>query len=571
MGDGARHVPSTGTRSGHCKLRQCERHLHARRGWLHQGLAPAAAAPPPEAGPGASPGSQGPRPPARRLQTVMQDGEGAEGEAQLAGAAVAAVVAQGAAVGGGGSETDPVTAIIGGGLAGLACAHELAQAYGLRSVVFDTGEHGVGGRLATRSSADGSLKGAPPGLVFDHAAQFFTASDPAFCAMVERWAADSAVARWRGPVGRLRDGAFQRDDSQERWVAPGGMRALAHYLAGQARRGGDLERLVEVRRPQWVNTARHTADGWQLFGRGLDQGTFDAVVIAHNGKCANRLSAPMGVPDVHAQLKRLRLSANWVLMAAFASPVPVPGGLEGAFIERSDVLSWAGNNSAKLGLPDGPQCWTLVSTQTFGKANKVPQENVPPEVAERVTRDMLAAFERSLGLPRGALPPVVFTKTQLWGAALPLNSPRVPCIWDPVGRAGVCGDWVADGGSMQAAALSGKAMAEWIAASRGRRPTDVADLALGLSTPLKPAAGEAIGQFPAGDGSARGAAAAPRQQQQQPSRQQQQQRPSTQQRQQQRQPAAAGAGVAAKQRGKEPAGTSAAAPQLLSRPVRPGS
>lgn len=81
----------------------------------------------------------------------------------------------------------------------------------------------------------------------------------------------------------------------------------------------------------------------------------------------------MGVPDVHAQLKRLRLSANWVLMAAFASPVPVPGGMEGAFIEGSDTLSWAGNNSAKLGLLEGPQCWTLVSTQAFGKANKVPQ------------------------------------------------------------------------------------------------------------------------------------------------------------------------------------------------------
>lgn len=164
-----------------------------------------------------------------------------------------------------------------------------------------------------------------------------------------------------------------------------------------------------MRRPQWVSTARHTADGWQLFGRGQEQGTFDAVVIAHNGgalhcraqlscggcaalagaslladpprraptrragKCANRLSAPMGVPAVHAQLKRLRLSANWVLMAAFASPVPVPGGMEGAFVEGSDVLSWAGNNSAKLGLPPGPQCWTLVSRQAYGKANKVPQ------------------------------------------------------------------------------------------------------------------------------------------------------------------------------------------------------
>ena len=37
---------------------------------------------------------------------------------------------------------DPVTAIIGGGLSGLACAQALARR-GLRSVVFDTGEHGV--------------------------------------------------------------------------------------------------------------------------------------------------------------------------------------------------------------------------------------------------------------------------------------------------------------------------------------------------------------------------------------------------------------------------------------------
>lgn len=55
-----------------------------------------------------------------------------------------------------------------------------------------TGEHGVGGRLATRAEADGSLPGAPAGvagLVFDHAAQYFTASDPAFQGMVERWEA----------------------------------------------------------------------------------------------------------------------------------------------------------------------------------------------------------------------------------------------------------------------------------------------------------------------------------------------------------------------------------------------
>lgn len=124
--------------------------------------------------------------------------------------------------------------------------------------------------------------------------------------------------------------------------------------------------LVEVRQPQWVSEARWTPDGWLLSGRGRDQGLFDAVVIAHNGKCANRcatqghqapaqlnshapsplpripcfnlfhplqgqalardspvivpvrptalcccrLASPMGVPQVHSQLRRLKVRSG---------------------------------------------------------------------------------------------------------------------------------------------------------------------------------------------------------------------------------------------------------------------
>ena len=92
----------------------------------------------------------------------------------------------------------------------------------------------------------------------------------------------------------------------------------------------------------------------------------------------------MGVPDVHSQLRRLKLSANWVLMAAFSQPVPVPGGMEGAFIRGCEVLSWAANNTAKLGGAGAGtgtstggggalECWTLISTQAYGRQNKVPQ------------------------------------------------------------------------------------------------------------------------------------------------------------------------------------------------------
>lgn len=44
-----------------------------------------------------------------------------------------------------------------------------------------------------------------------------------------------------------------------------------------------------------------------------------------------RLVGPTGAPNVARQLMKLRLSAVWVLMVAFAGPVPVPGGMEGEY------------------------------------------------------------------------------------------------------------------------------------------------------------------------------------------------------------------------------------------------
>ena len=413
---------------------------------------------------------------------------------------------------------EPCVAIIGGGMAGLCCALELAS-LGIRSVVFDTGEHGVGGRLATRSAADGSLHSPPPPtpsaspsaaapLAFDHAAQYFTASDPEFVDMVQQWERYGAVRRWMGAVGTLHSGEFTpAAEGNARFVGVGGMRALAEHLIAAAERTG----YVECRRPEWVAAARADGGRWRLTAKGKDRGSFDAVVLSHNGKCLNRLCSSMGVPAVHAQVRRLKLNAVWVLMAAFAAPLPVPAGLEGAFISGSEVLAWAGNNSAKLGLlggataqqaqraqqAQGPECWTLISTAAYGKANKVPQENVPAHVAAAVTADLLAAFEAALGLPAGALPPqVVYAKAQLWGAALPLNQPAGGVHLGCGGASGRGGDWVHSWGSVQAAALSGLALARRIAAMRGQHPRDAEKLSQGLTERFSPVGGADIGQFP---------------------------------------------------------------------------
>jgi hypothetical protein len=50
------------------------------------------------------------------------------------------------------------------------------------------------------------------------------------------------------------------------------------------------------------------------------------------------------------------------------------------------------------------------------------------------------------------------------GAALPTNTPGIPCIFDPHGRAGICGDWLL-GSSLESAALSGMTLANHVSAT----------------------------------------------------------------------------------------------------------
>ena len=82
-------------------------------------------------------------------------------------------------------------AIIGAGMSGLACARRLVDA-GLSPVVFDKGQ-GIGGRMATRRV---------DGLQFDHGAQYVTAQDSGFAAVL-RDIGVNAIAHDFAEVARL--------------------------------------------------------------------------------------------------------------------------------------------------------------------------------------------------------------------------------------------------------------------------------------------------------------------------------------------------------------------------------
>ncbi|KAI7737404.1 hypothetical protein M8C21_016378 [Ambrosia artemisiifolia] len=385
------------------------------------------------------------------------------------------------------SSDDPVVAIIGGGMSGLLCALQLEKR-GVRSTVFDTGIHGLGGRMGTRYIDE---------MVFDHAAQFFTVSNSVFRELVDEWSQKGLVRQSQGVIGELEAGGhfFPFLSSPPRYIAVNGMRTLADSILSQSS-------MIEVVRPCWISSIEPYNGMWHLSENGKHRGQFDATVIAHNGKCANRLLSTSGLPLIARQMKRLELSSIWALLAAFEDPLPLPGKtvapFEGAFVKGIDSVSWMGNNTQKLSnSPNAgpPHCWTFFSTPSFGKRNKVPQENIPNATAEKVKQLMLAGVENALGLETGSLKKPIYTRVQLWGAALPTNTPGIPCIFDPLGRTGICGDWLL-GSSLEAAAISGLSLGNHIAdflKSGGSRPDE---FAVGLHEDFHPLQGHDIGQFP---------------------------------------------------------------------------
>ncbi|CAM8932070.1 unnamed protein product [Rhodiola kirilowii] len=379
---------------------------------------------------------------------------------------------------------DPLVAIIGGGISGLLCALSLEKR-GIRSTVFDTGVHGLGGRLGTRVIE-------PQQLLFDHAAQFFTVSDPRFAQLVNDWLDKGFVREWEGTVGKIEvGGKFTLfPSSPPRYVGVNGMRRLADSILHQATK-------VNVVRPCWISKLEPFNGMWYLSENGKPRGEFDAIVIAHNGKCANKLLSTSGLPLIAKQMKSLDLSSIWALMAAFEDPLPTPVPLDGAFVEGVDSLSWMANNTEKLlsSKNKGPHCWTFFSTAAYAKRNKVPQENIPNVTAEKVKAGMLEGVEVALGLSTGSIQKPFYSKVQLWGAALPTNTPGIPCIFDPYGRAGICGDWLL-GSSIESAALSGIALGDQIA-DYFQSGTDSPDkFSVGLEKEFQPLKGHDIGQFP---------------------------------------------------------------------------
>ncbi|KAL3781425.1 hypothetical protein ACHAWO_000087 [Cyclotella atomus] len=267
-----------------------------------------------------------------------------------------------------------------------------------------------------------------------------------------------------------------------------------------------------------TNTAERNNDEprWELRAGSKSLGKYQYLIIAHNGKCADRIMSKTPARNFHSLLRtkfapsipqwggqEMTLNSIYSLVFAVKSQ-----GSDGSVIASAlkrlqpkndhndispDVYTVMIRNEPNLRLLSSNslkhhhvqnasssanyEVYTLLSSATFGKRYKGPQENLPLDLMETVTIKMLQSLENALGMDeQGAIiDNVVDLKLQLWGAAVPLNtwtSTRKNSgvvdgfVYDAKYNVGACGDWILDS-SIAGAWESGRRLAGWMTQTDG--------------------------------------------------------------------------------------------------------
>ena len=321
--------------------------------------------------------------------------------------------------------------IVGAGIAGLACARELA-ANRFDVTVFDKGR-GLGGRTATRR--------AEPNLRFDHGAQFFTADDPRFQEMTADWLERGVVAEWTGKIvcldnRRLENRTVIDSSPQPRYVGMPGMSAMAVDLAvGLRVRTGTQIVAIAQRSPGWTITTEAN----EAFG------PFDTLVVTLP---APQSAALLGSHHFAAVASNVKMSACWTVMAALESRVEVPW--DRAFVHDSP-LAWVARNSSKPGREQETDCWVLQANPEWSAAQLEAS-------ADKVAMDLLEVFASVVA---GPLPPHHYLAAHRWRYGQCSEPDDRRMLFDPETRLAVCGDWLA-GGRVEGAFLAGVRAADAI-------------------------------------------------------------------------------------------------------------
>jgi renalase len=311
-------------------------------------------------------------------------------------------------------------ALIGGGIAGLVCARELADA-GIAVVVFDK-SRGLGGRVCTRRHDD---------MRFDHGAQYFTTSSEAFETVTEQWSAAEVVAPWVGQFALWRDGEFVPiEPNRQRWVATPRMSGLGRFL------GQDLDCRLEHR----VNRLTRDDGAWSVHIDGRENiGGFDAVILTCPGpQAAALLPAESRLQELAASV---RYAPCWAVMMSFDTRVDI--AFDGTHLDDHPI-GWMARDSSKPGRAPGER-WVIHGSPSWSQA----QLEAEPD-------DVIAALSDAFETLSGHRPQSA--SAHRWRYALCHNTEGRTVQFDRGLKLGLCGD-AFTAPKVEGAWLSGQAMA----------------------------------------------------------------------------------------------------------------
>lgn len=296
-------------------------------------------------------------------------------------------------------------------MAGLSAAQALA-ASGRSVTVLDKGR-GPGGRMATRR-----VESQGETLRFDHGAQYFTARDPAFRALVAAWERDGIAARWPA-VGA------------EAWVGTPGMNACVKAMAGplDVRWGVRAERLTR------------SAGLWQVEA-GEENFSAATLLVAVPAEQAAVLLADVS-PPFAALAAGVASAPCWAVMASFAEPLP----LADTFRSDTAQVSWAARNVAKPGR-GGPETWVI-------HASPARSRELIDLSKDAVAGSLLADFFAAAAIAPAA---PIHCDAHRWLYALPEARKGERPLYDSELHIGIAGDWL-HSPCVEGAWVSGRALA----------------------------------------------------------------------------------------------------------------
>ena len=319
-------------------------------------------------------------------------------------------------------------AVIGAGIAGIACARTLMQA-GHQVTVFEK-SRSAGGRMSTRQTEFGG---------FDHGAQYFTVRDARFekalatCSgLVRPWSANTV--RILDELGRLV--ASSLPPKEAHWVATPGMNALVQKWAQPI---VEAERLLFQVQVTHIDVDKLNPSRWQLQTEGLGadkqvHGGFDSVVLAIPSVQAEALlTNSKQAQSMLAPISKVNVAPCWTLMLAFpqaAQPdLPHLGPHWNAARSTHHRISWLARESSKPGRSPMER-WTVQASPEWSQRHLEDDD-------KRVKAKLLKAFTEITGIR--AEPP--YASVHRWRYAQTTQPLGVSHLWDAKSRIGACGDW----------------------------------------------------------------------------------------------------------------------------------